>query len=646
MSRIPLCALLLVLGGCASLLPVSGSKVPSPAPSGLTTVAGTGIVTGNLVDAKGQPVAQAPIDVFAAASGSATTTSPVATGSTDASGDFEVPDVPAGTVSVEAEPTDGQRALKLGVVVSAGQTANAGTLTLQPTGAISGQVAFALAPAGGALGTDVFIPGTSFDAKTDASGDYTIVYVPAGDYGLVASRAGYLPASTDSVVVAPGNTTTAPTLTLGIDGGAVSGKATLFGQTSSAGITVTLTLASSNPSFAPGATLTATTAADGTFSVDHVPAGTYTVTFSDPPFVSQSQSNVTVTESSAVTTTPVTLQISQTVLSSTVDNIPVVSPDGTTLAYAQNGTLYIQPIGGQPQALWSDTVNHYGPVGYITWSPDGQKLAFFDTSDTYVRTLYAINLADPEAILTLGQGTDFHPFNVAWDPTSSEVAFNTGASTLDTATLTGATQSYALEPDYLIGNIAWSPQNNQIAVIDTNQNYNSSDANDNYLDMVSTTTGATSSIAALGTGTVNALFWKPDAGGLYFSQTNNGNLEAIADSAGATATAVVSNLGSDVVLSPDGARTASVVVNNGISTLVLTNLSSQATASVATACAPGGLTACPADALPSSSLSLGAQCWFAGGKQLLFTTYPSFNEGQGLVGSAYSVGLAQGIDLP
>lgn len=75
------------------------------------------------------------------------------------------------------------------LVATTGSRINLGTLTLKETGAFQGRVQ--LSDADSHLGIDVYVPGTSFIAKTDSAGDFIMVFVPEGQYQVVAERSGY-----------------------------------------------------------------------------------------------------------------------------------------------------------------------------------------------------------------------------------------------------------------------------------------------------------------------------------------------------------------------------------------------------------------------------------------------------------------------
>ena len=66
---------------------------------------------------------------------------------------------------------------------------------------------------------------------------------------------------------------------------------------------------------------------------------------------------------------------------------PVISPDGTQVAFAALGDLWLMPIGGSASRVTSDRFVEMHP----TWSPDGRSLAFSSdrdgTMDIWVREL-------------------------------------------------------------------------------------------------------------------------------------------------------------------------------------------------------------------------------------------------------------------
>jgi sugar lactone lactonase YvrE len=130
---------------------------------------------------------------------------------TDALGAFHL--ALAGPANLEAVQADDVRAL---LPAAAGVT-----LRLDHAGAIAGRVT---APGVTDLeGADVFVPGTGYVAKAAKDGTFRLPFVAAGSFPLVAERQGLGRARLEGVVVAPGQTTTAPDLALAPDTAVITG---------------------------------------------------------------------------------------------------------------------------------------------------------------------------------------------------------------------------------------------------------------------------------------------------------------------------------------------------------------------------------------------------------------------------------------
>ena len=135
---------------------------------------------------------------------------------TDADGNFLINNVPEGTWTIFADLTDsdGKRfAVRTpNIVVIAGNVVDLETLTLNETGAIQGNVR--LEGESDHIGIDVFIPGTSFLAKTDSQGNFTILYIPEGTYDIRAEKLGFNPYAFVNISVTSGQVTALPSITL------------------------------------------------------------------------------------------------------------------------------------------------------------------------------------------------------------------------------------------------------------------------------------------------------------------------------------------------------------------------------------------------------------------------------------------------
>lgn len=108
---------------------------------------------------------------------------------TDSEGVFRLSNVPRGVhlvLCTKAGPSGKNFAILQAAEVREGQGVDLGFVILRPTGQIQGSVnALGLLDL---IAIDIFIPGTSFIAKTDAAGGFIIGDVPAGTYTLRAQK--------------------------------------------------------------------------------------------------------------------------------------------------------------------------------------------------------------------------------------------------------------------------------------------------------------------------------------------------------------------------------------------------------------------------------------------------------------------------
>lgn len=115
----------------------------------------------------------------------------------DAAGNLKVEGVTPGTVTLLVA-SEGGAGLVAGtsyglkfddVVVKAGEAKDLGKNALKETGVITGKVVFFTNPNDLDLtGSEVFVPGTSFIVKTDATGQFTLPKLPEGTYALRAQH--------------------------------------------------------------------------------------------------------------------------------------------------------------------------------------------------------------------------------------------------------------------------------------------------------------------------------------------------------------------------------------------------------------------------------------------------------------------------
>jgi uncharacterized protein (TIGR03437 family) len=113
-------------------------------------------------------------------------------------------------LTLEAIQRENLKAIQLGAAASSEPF----TLRLAPTGHIRGKVVPADAAVTDLLNIDVFIPGTSYVAKTDAQGNFTLSNVPQGRFTLVADHRDLGRAVFNGLTVVSGETATPPALAL------------------------------------------------------------------------------------------------------------------------------------------------------------------------------------------------------------------------------------------------------------------------------------------------------------------------------------------------------------------------------------------------------------------------------------------------
>lgn len=138
----------------------------------------------------------------------------------DPEGRFTLREYSAQPLNIEAILSEEVKAIQLNVASS---TSNL-ELKLDYTGAIAGRVTAPAAPSVTNFeGVDVFIPGTSYLAKTDSAGRFVLSNVAAGSFSLVATKVGLGRANVHGVKAVPKQTSTAPDLELSVSAPTISG---------------------------------------------------------------------------------------------------------------------------------------------------------------------------------------------------------------------------------------------------------------------------------------------------------------------------------------------------------------------------------------------------------------------------------------
>jgi hypothetical protein len=260
-----------------------------------------------------------------------------------ADGTFVLTEVPVGTYTVIATK-DGYVSARASVGVTANGTASV-VLTLErPRGGVRGTAL--LEGASSHEGITVRLVGMDVSATTDANGGFVLERIPTGTYLLVASRQGY-DDGTVTVDITAGGTAT-PTVNLLRPGGRITGTVQLQWATNHAGVTVSL--ADTNVSV--------TTDASGSFTLERVSVGSYTLVASKEHYAEARQS-VTVVAGSE--TPPVDFTLTRT-------GPPTLS--GPFVA-VQGGQLAVTGSGfGAEQGGSTLTVGGVDVVEYVSWSDD------------------------------------------------------------------------------------------------------------------------------------------------------------------------------------------------------------------------------------------------------------------------------------
>lgn len=143
---------------------------------------------------------------------------------------------------------------------------------LPSTGSIQGKIT--LQGKTDFAGIDVFVPGTSFIAKTDSLGNFVILFIPEGTYAVRAEKLGFQAHQIENVRVVSTQATDlsqiilSPTVTVG----SVSGKAFLLNQSNHQGIQLKI------------AGVTTSTSSDGSYLVNNVPVGSHTLEVAEVTF--------------------------------------------------------------------------------------------------------------------------------------------------------------------------------------------------------------------------------------------------------------------------------------------------------------------------------------------------------------------------
>ena len=211
---------------------------------------------------------------------------------TGTGGTYSIANVTADTYSMTFSATGYVSQTIPGVVVTAGHVA-AESLSLTEDGSITGQVTDSVTRAG-IVGATVSCTCQGTNATTNGSGNYSFLNVaPSNTYSMTFSAPGYGSQTINNVVVTAGQPTT-ESVALSALPGVISGNvtdATASGHPALSGVSVSCTCQGT----------AVTTNGSGNYSFPTVAAGTYSLTFTDPGWVTLTINNIIITAGNTTT---------------------------------------------------------------------------------------------------------------------------------------------------------------------------------------------------------------------------------------------------------------------------------------------------------------------------------------------------------
>lgn len=224
---LPLLLIALLLVGCDPVLLMGVSNRPTGNQAASQAPAGS--ITGTILQPDGLPAQGVNVKAYLATVAPLTTVAPLQQAAagyqgrrvqatsveavTDAQGRFTLTSLPEGALNLEAVYSEAMKVFKRDIATLQERATDLGSLTLQPTGHLKGSVRLKDEVAGVSYqGVEVYIPGSSYLAKADAAGRFTLSNVAAGTFNLAAEKPGtaFGKGHLADVEVKPNQTVTTP----------------------------------------------------------------------------------------------------------------------------------------------------------------------------------------------------------------------------------------------------------------------------------------------------------------------------------------------------------------------------------------------------------------------------------------------------